>query len=212
MKRHTKIAIAAAVAVIGIGALGSAVVAQGQQRGYGPGYGQGYGQGYGMHRTNMMGGMQGRGMYGPGMQGQGMPGPGMMGNMGNRFQMMEKRFELHDLNGDGAVSQAEIDQFRQDRLKTYDENKNGKLELSEFEKLWLNSKRDRMVDRFQAFDDDGDGSVTEDEFRSPMGRMITRHDRNGDGKVTLNEMTQHPRGWGPGRYYNDDDANKPNKD
>jgi len=206
MKRHTKIAIAAAVAVIGIGALGSAVVAQGQK------WHQGYGPGYGMHHANMMGGMQGQGMYGRGMQGHGMPGQGMMGNMGNRFQMMEQRFETHDLDGDGAVSQAEIDQFRQDRIKTYDENKDGKLQLSEFEKLWLNSKRDRMVDRFQAFDDDGDGSVTEDEFRSPMGRMIERHDRDGDGKVTLNEMTQHPRGWGAGRNYNDDDANKRDKD
>jgi len=203
MKRHTKIALAAAVAVIGIGALGSAVAAQGQHRGYGPGYGQGYGK----HHANMMGGMQGRGMYGRGMHGQ-----GMMGNMGNRFQMMEQKFETHDLDGDGAVSKAEIDQFRQDRLKTYDENKDGKLELSEFEKLWLSSKRDHMVDRFQAFDDDGDGKITEDEFRSPMGRMIERHDRDGDGKVTLNEMRNHPRGWGPGRYYNDDDDNKHDKD
>jgi len=208
MKRHTKIALAAAVAVIGIGALGSAVVAQGQHRGYGPGYGPGYG----MQHANMMGGMQGQGMYGRGMQGHGMSGQGMMGNMGNRFQMMEQKFETHDLDGDGAVSQAEIDQFRQDRLKTYDENKDGKLELSEFEKLWLNSKRNRMVDRFQAFDNDGDGKVTDDEFRTPMGRMIERHDRDGDGKVTLSEMRNHPRGRGPGRYYNDDDANKRDKD
>jgi len=181
MKRHTKIAIAAVVAVIGIGALGSAVVARSQ----------GWHPGYGMHHPGMMGSM--------GNHGQ------MMYGMGDHYQMMDKAFKLHDLNGDGAVSQEEMDQFRMQRHQKFDDNKDGQLDLSEFQKLWLQSTRNRMVDRFQAFDDDGNGKVTEDEFRSSMAGMIGRHDMNGDGKVTKKELKNSISGWGHGRYYNDDD-------
>ena len=189
MKRHTKIIIAAGVAIVAIGALGSVVVAKGQE----------WRQNYGMYHSNMMGGGYGH---------------GMMGGMGNRFQMMENKFEMHDLDSDGVVTQKEVDQFRMDRHKKYDANQNGKLDLSEFEKLWLESKRNRMVDRFQAFDEDGDGNVTADEFRSPMARIIERHDLDGDGQVTIKEMSRPARGWGPGRFYNDDndDDNKAKKD
>jgi len=199
MKRHTKIAIAAAAAVIGLGALGSAVVAKGQ----------GWHPGYGMYHTNMMGGMQGQGMYGQGMHRQ-----GMMGGMGNRFQMMEDKFESHDLDGNGEVTQTEINQVHMDRLKAADANQDGQLDLEEFQTHWLQSKRNRMVDRFQAFDEDGNGQITEDEFASPMGRMIERHDLDGDGKVTMKELKKHARGWGPGRYMDndDDDDRKRDKD
>ncbi len=198
MKRYTKIILAAGVAIVGIGALGSVVVADSKD----------WRQGSGMYHSNMMGGGYGHGMMG-GRYAQGMMGggyaQGMMGGTGNRFQMMEKKFEMHDLNGDGIVDQKEVDQFRMERHKTYDGNKNGKLELSEFEKLWLESRRDRMVDRFQTFDEDGDGSVTVEEFGSPMARIIERHDRDGDGKIAMKDLGRYGHGWGHGRFYNDDD-------
>ena len=48
--------------------------------------------------------------------------------------------------------------------------------------------RERMVDRFQAHDDDGDGMVTVEEFGKPFDRMVIRLDANDDGELTLDEM------------------------
>ena len=192
MKRNTKLMIAAGVAVIGIGALGSVVVAKSQD----------WRQGYGMYRTAMMSGM---GHHG--------------GMMGGNFARMEKRFEMHDLNNDGKVTQSELDQSQADRLKQFDADKSGTLSLSEFENVWLEHMRARMVDRFQALDEDGDAIVTKDEFLSPMSRMISRHDLDGDGSVAMKDMMRQGqmmrqgRGWGHQRWFNndDDDDNGPKK-
>jgi len=183
MKRRTKIIITASVLVAGVAALGTAVVAHDKARGYGAMYHSGMGMGPGM------------GKHG--------------GGYGRHFQKMEKMFEFHDLNKDGGVTQSEMDESRAGRLKGYDQDNDGNLSLKEFEGLWMNAKRDHMVDRFQAFDSDGDAVVTKEEFLSPMTGMIARHDQNGDGKVMLDEMRNH-RPWHgyKKRFFNDDDSEK----
>ena len=97
-------------------------------------------------------------------------------------------FEQFDANQDGRLTQAEIDQVRQSRLAEFDQNGDGSLSLEEYQALWMDAMRERMVDRFQSHDDDGDGLVTSEEFGAPFDRMISRLDRNGDGEVTLDEL------------------------
>ena len=97
-------------------------------------------------------------------------------------------FEQFDANQDGRLTQAEIDQVRQRRLAEFDQNGDGSLALEEYQALWLDAMRERMVDRFQAHDDDGDGLVTAEEFGEPFDRMVSRLDRNGDGEVSADEM------------------------
>jgi Ca2+-binding EF-hand superfamily protein len=112
-------------------------------------------------------------------------------------------FEQFDANQDGRLTQAEIEQVRQGRLTEFDQNGDGSLSLEEYQALWMDAMRERMVDRFQAHDDDGDGMVTAEEFGEPFDRMINRFDRNGDGEVTSDEMRR--RGGRDGDRERDDD-------
>jgi Ca2+-binding EF-hand superfamily protein len=111
---------------------------------------------------------------GDGHRGRGGFGPGFL--------------ERLDGNTDGKVTQAEIDQIRQDRLAEFDENGDGSLSLEEYQALWLSVVRERMVDRFQALDDDGDAIVTVEEYVEPFSRMVSRLDRNDDGELTSDDM------------------------
>lgn len=99
-------------------------------------------------------------------------------------------FEQFDANQDGRITQAEVDEVRRSRLSEFDQNGDGSLTLEEYQALWLDAMRERMVDRFQAHDDDGDGVVTAEEFGEPFDRMVGRLDADDDGEVTLDEMRQ----------------------
>ncbi|HUF88122.1 MAG TPA: EF-hand domain-containing protein [Thermohalobaculum sp.] len=96
--------------------------------------------------------------------------------------------EQYDRDGDGKVTQAEIDQGRADRLAEFDRDGDGMLSLQEYEALWLDAMRERMVDRFQSHDDDGDGQVTVEEFSERTGRLVLRRDRNEDGAIGLDDL------------------------
>lgn len=170
MTRKTTIAIAAA-ALVGLGAAGLAVTSMADE-----GWG-GYPR-YGHH----MGGGPGFGRHG---------GPRHDGPRGMHM------FEQFDADRDGRLTQAEIDQVRQERLARFDADGDGALNLEEYEALWVDAMRDRMVDRFQMHDDDGDGLVTQEEFGARFARMVQRMDRNGDGVIDASDM-------GP-RHRSDDD-------
>ena len=78
--------------------------------------------------------------------------------------------------------------MRQARLAEFDADGDGSLNLEEYQALWLDAMRERMVDRFQAHDDDGDGLVTAEEFGEPFDRIVSRLDGDGDGEVTEDEL------------------------
>lgn len=96
--------------------------------------------------------------------------------------------ETFDGNADGSLQQAEVDQFRTDRLAKFDSDGDGKLTLEEYQALWLDAMRERMVDAFQRLDDDGDAVVTREEFVEPFAQLVQRLDQNADGTVTQDEM------------------------
>lgn len=126
-------------------------------------------------------------------------GPG--GGHHRAFAMMER----HDANDDGKLTQAEIDQVRKERLATFDTDKDGKLNLAEFEALWLDFTRKRMVDAFQRLDEDGDAQVTETEYLEPTKRIVARMDRNDDGELSREDMPRPRHGDRMGRHHGDDD-------
>lgn len=106
-------------------------------------------------------------------------GHGERGGRGMMGQMMEKV----DANGDRAVTQEEIDTFRAATVANADASGEGDISLDEFETIYLEMMRERMVDAFQNLDADGDGVVTNAEMDKRFGNIVERMDRNDDGKL-----------------------------
>ena len=116
-------------------------------------------------------------------------GMGRSGGHGGGFAAHAgKLFDETDKNGDGKLSAAEVEAGLSGRLAGADANSDGKLTLAEFEALWLSFTRSAMVDRFQHLDENGDGSVSGKEFRSPFVRMVRWLDRDDDGALSRHEM------------------------
>ena len=123
--------------------------------------------GHGMMQSG--GGMGGMGgmmdmmqrMHG-GMMGGGMMGGGMMGG-----GMMQK----FDTDGDGKVTPEEMRTQLQAKLTEYDSDGDGNLSIAEFEALHSAMIREKMVDRFQDLDADGDGAVTAEEMMAPAKKL-----------------------------------------
>lgn len=114
----------------------------------------------------------------------GEQGAGFHGKGGKHGRHAMRLLERFDTDKDGGVTQAEIDQTRGGQFTAFDSDGDGQLSLKEYEALWLDVMRERMVDRFQNLDEDGDATVTSAEFSEPFGQMVQRMDRNGDGKLT----------------------------
>ncbi|MDP6644780.1 MAG: EF-hand domain-containing protein [Rhodospirillales bacterium] len=120
----------------------------------------------------------------------------MSGSMGGGRFGGSHLFDAFDADKDGSLTQAEVDKARKDQFDKFDANGNGKLDLKEYQALWLDAMRERMVDRFQGHDDDGNAQVTLTEFQKRFQSLIARLDENGDGKVTRQELRERFRGHG----------------
>lgn len=111
-------------------------------------------------------------------------GPGGRGMFG---QILEKV----DTDGDRSVTQAEIDAFRAAAVADADVSGEGDISLDEFETIYLDLIRNRMVDAFQDLDADGDGVVTQAEMDNRFGDIVDRMDRNEDGKLDRDDRVRH---------------------
>jgi Ca2+-binding EF-hand superfamily protein len=109
---------------------------------------------------------------------------GWHGRGHDRGKYWQNMFERYDTNKDGKVTQEEIDNNRQAWYAEFDLDKDGKLSLVEFEKLWLKARHRMMVREFQFFDTDGDGNVTILEYKGPLEDLVVERDRNNDGALS----------------------------
>lgn len=120
----------------------------------------------------------------------------MMKNMGKMMQMMGRQgkamdhagtrgsshvkdFSMFDADGDGDVTPEEVHAGLIHEMKTFDADNDGTLSLSEFEKLHVARNRHAIVDHFQHLDENGDGSVTEEEATAPTKMMMKAHKPEG---------------------------------
>lgn len=106
--------------------------------------------------------------------------------------------EMYDADQDGRITQEEVTAARESRLAAFDENGDDALSLAEYERLWLDAMRERMVRRFQSHDRDGDGLVTKEEFNRPTRGFVAWRDRNRDGVIDAYDYDMPQHGRAPG--------------
>jgi hypothetical protein len=104
-------------------------------------------------------------------------------------------FEAVDADGDGKLTQAEIDKLRNDLHAAHDADGDGNLSLEEFSGLWHETTRPLTVRTFQMLDTDGDAIVTRAEYDRPLAGIVERLDRDGDGSLSMKD-----------RWHDDDDG------
>jgi hypothetical protein len=122
---------------------------------------------------------------------------------GHGMRMMER----FDNDGDGKVTAEEMVAVRDKAMANYDANKDGNLSIDEFQGLWLEHMRPRMVRHFQRLDADGDAKLTQVEMKKIMQRIMSRMDRDNDGAISKDDRR------GRGRHHDDNHRRRrPNKD
>ncbi|MEQ9557546.1 MAG: hypothetical protein RIG67_17390 [Rhodospirillales bacterium] len=116
------------------------------------------------------------------------------GPHGKSFDRAEWLFERYDANQDGKITKDEITAARKASITKYDADKDGQLSLNEFQGLFNEIMRQRMVRMFQKLDRDGDAKVTEAEIARRVDRMMARLDRNDDGEIERSELKRKHKG------------------
>lgn len=96
-------------------------------------------------------------------------------------------FEEVDGDGDGSVTQEEVDAYLEAELAAADADGDGAVGLEEFAPVFAERMRPRMVDAFQALDEDGSGAVSAAELDDRFGAVVARLDRDGDDALTLQD-------------------------
>lgn len=106
-------------------------------------------------------------------------------------ERIDRLFERYDANNDGKITKAEIETARKASIAKYDADKDGQLSLEEFNGLFNEIMRHRMVRMFQKFDRDGDAKVSEAEISRKVDRMMTWMDRDDNGEIERDELRRH---------------------
>ena len=107
---------------------------------------------------------------------------------GAREQFMQERFEAADRNGDGVITQDEVDARRSERFAKADVDGDGDLSIAEMQLMREQRRLRRLERRRNRLDSDGDGMVTAAEFTAARAGFFEHMDTDGDGSLTLDEM------------------------
>ena len=106
------------------------------------------------------------------------------GGFGGRGEIFQNIMVEVDTDKNGSITQDEINAFRAAKVGAADTTKDGALSLDEFGVAYNELMRSKMVDAFQTFDDDGNGSITAAELDLRFGDVVAKMDRNGDGVLS----------------------------
>ena len=128
-----------------------------------------------------------------GVAGHGGHGMGFLAK-GQFGLMAMEMFDSIDADGDGKLTQAEIDNVRNDRHAAHDTDGDGNLSLDEFAGVWHETIRPLTVRAFQMLDTDGNAVITRTEYDRPLASVVEHLDHNGDGALSLNDRWRHHGG------------------
>lgn len=102
-------------------------------------------------------------------------------------------FSEFDADGDGLVTEAEIEAYADNRFADLDSNGDGSVSQDEFVARAVVRATERASAMFERLDVDGDGSLSRDAIEARRGRgpgaerIIARLDTDGDGAVSEEE-------------------------
>lgn len=119
------------------------------------------------------------------------------------------RMERWDTNGDGVITRAEAQAVVAERRAGLDANQDGEISFEEFAAHRDNRREERARERFARLDRNGDGKVGIDELPDRSDRMFEHVDADGDGQITVEELAQarsERRGRHGRRHGHDGDA------
>lgn len=121
-------------------------------------------------------------------------------------------FETLDQDGNGEITQSELNALGEARFAETDGNGDGTLDRAELIAAavgWAEARATRMIERL---DSNGDGVLSQDELtaRRDTGRMISRFDSDGNGTLSQAEydagrekMRDRMAGHGHGKRHSD---------
>lgn len=111
-------------------------------------------------------------------------GFGERGERGDRGARIEMLFERADLNGDGALTMAEIEAARAEVFAEMDADGSGGVDAAELAEWRIRQTAERAVSRRDA---DGDGVLSLDEIPFRAERLA-RFDLDENGEITRTEL------------------------
>jgi Ca2+-binding EF-hand superfamily protein len=103
-------------------------------------------------------------------------------------RVMADRLSAADTNRDGRITRAEFLAYRAAQFSTLDRNRDGQLNTSDRPAFRLPATSFDIHALIQAFDRNGDASVSRTEYESGPTPMFTAADLNSDGVVDAAEL------------------------
>ncbi|WP_298836545.1 calcium-binding protein [uncultured Roseobacter sp.] len=101
-------------------------------------------------------------------------------------------FELLDTDGDGAISRAEADAPRLERITGADTDGDGFLTAEEISQQGAERMKDRSARMIERLDTDGDGRLSMEELSTSKraDKRFDRADANDDGTISKEEFEE----------------------
>lgn len=118
-----------------------------------------------------------------------------------------KLFAQFDVNKDQALTKDEITTGIAKKIADNDKDGDGAVSLEEFKAEWAKMTQELMVRAYQRMDRDGNGKVTTQELTEQASFMFDRMDRNDDGKIDKSDRPNKRMGKrgdgqrGEGRFH-----------
>lgn len=118
---------------------------------------------------------------------------------------MNMSFEEIDADGNGEITQAEMEAMKAARFTAADTDGDGSLSLDELKAQGLKKVEQRAAEMLERHDANGDGLLSQDELPKPRrsGHMFERMDADGSGSVSkaeFEEARNHMRQRGHGKH------------
>ena len=101
-------------------------------------------------------------------------------------------FETLDINGDGAITEAELLQSQEVRFNEADTNNDGQISKDEMLARVTGRAAERVDRMIERMDENGDGQLSQAEMQAlrDPGKMFDRIDANDDGSISEEEFAE----------------------